>query len=181
VQVRFEEAFERFRENYRGLLERCLHHRRAFLIAFFAACLGSLVLIVPWLGEDFFPTIDSGSFNLHLRAPTGTRIEETARLCDLVEQSIESNCPQARSPMSLTISGSPTAYQYVLQQHGNRGPRDADILVTFAVNRHKTAQYVHDLRISLAKQFPGVTFSFLPPTWSPKFLISGCPLLSTFK
>src|SRR6266852_4555448 len=83
MQVRFEEAFERFRERYHRLLARCLHHRRAFLVTFFAACLGSLALIIPWLGQDFFPTIDSGSFNLHLRAPTGTRIEETARLCDL--------------------------------------------------------------------------------------------------
>ena len=63
---------------YHGVLERCLHHRRAFLIAFFSACLGSSLLIVPWLGRDFFPSVDSGSFNLHLRAPTGMRIEETA-------------------------------------------------------------------------------------------------------
>src|SRR3989449_3918693 len=88
VQVRFEEAFERFRENYRGLLERCLHHRRAFLIAFFAACLGSLAILIPWLGQDFFPGADSGAFKLHLRAPTGIRIEETPNLCVLVEQLI---------------------------------------------------------------------------------------------
>jgi multidrug efflux pump subunit AcrB len=93
MQIRFEEAFERLRERYHALLERCLHHRRAFLIAFFGACLGSLALIIPWLGQDFFPTIDGGSFNLHLRAPTGTRIEETARLCDLVERSIKEQLP----------------------------------------------------------------------------------------
>src|SRR5579859_5275769 len=176
MQVRFEEAFERFREHYRGLLERCLHHRRAFLIAFFGACLGSLALIVPWLGEDFFPTIDSGSFNLHLRAPTGTRIEETARLCDLVEQSIREQLPPGEisnvvDNIGLPYSGINTSYNNT----GTVGPADADILVTFAVNHHKTAQYVHDLRISLAKQFPGVTFSFLPSDMVTQILNFGLP------
>src|SRR6266436_1259788 len=88
LQKRFEESFERFRHSYRSLLEICLRRRRAFLIAFFASCLGSLAILIPWLGRDFFPSVDSGSFKLHLRAPTGMRIEETANLCDLVERSI---------------------------------------------------------------------------------------------
>jgi multidrug efflux pump subunit AcrB len=176
LQLRFEEAFERFREHYHGLLERCLHHRRAFLIAFFAACLGSLALIVPWLGQDFFPTIDSGSFNLHLRAPTGTRIEETARLCDLVERSIKQQLPPGEisnviDNIGLPYSGINTSYNNT----GTVGTSDADILVTFAVNHHKTAQYVHDLRISLAKQFPGVTFSFLPSDMVSQILNFGLP------
>jgi multidrug efflux pump subunit AcrB len=176
MQVRFEEAFERFREHYHGLLQRCLHHRSAFLIAFFAACLGSLALIVPWLGQDFFPTIDSGSFNLHLRAPTGTRIEETARLCDLVERSIKQQLPQGEisnviDNIGLPYSGINTSYNNT----GTVGTSDADILVTFTVNHHKTAQYVHDLRISLAKQFPGVTFSFLPSDMVSQILNFGLP------
>jgi multidrug efflux pump subunit AcrB len=176
MQVRFEEAFERLRERYHGLLERCLHHRRAFLIAFFAACLGSLALIVPWLGQDFFPTIDSGSFNLHLRAPTGTRIEETARLCDLVERFITQQLPQGEisnviDNIGLPYSGINTSYNNT----GTVGTSDADILVTFTVNHHKTAQYVHDLRIALAKQFPGVTFSFLPSDMVSQILNFGLP------
>jgi len=176
MQARFEEAFERLRERYHGVLERCLHHRRAFLIAFFAACLGSLALIIPWLGQDFFPTIDSGSFNLHLRAPTGTRIEETARLCDLVERSIKQQLPQREisnviDNIGLPYSGINTSYNNT----GTVGTSDADILVTFAVNHHKTAQYVHDLRISLAKQFPGVTFSFLPSDMVSQILNFGLP------
>ena len=176
LQLRFEEAFGRFREHYHGLLERCLHHRRAFLIAFFAACLGSLALIVPWLGQDFFPTIDSGSFNLHLRAPTGTRIEETARLCDLVERSIKQQLPPGEisnviDNIGLPYSGINTSYNNT----GTVGTSDADILVTFTVNHHKTAQYVHDLRISLAKQFPGVTFSFLPSDMVSQILNFGLP------
>src|ERR1700719_4612667 len=93
AQQRFEAAFDRMRESYRNLLERCLHQRRAFLIAFFAACLGSLAIIVPWLGQDFFPSVDAGSFKLHLRGPTGMRIEDTAFLCDLVENLIRKQIP----------------------------------------------------------------------------------------
>jgi multidrug efflux pump subunit AcrB len=176
MQLRFEEAFEHLRERYHALLERCLHHRRAFLIAFFAACLGSLALIIPWLGRDFFPTIDSGSFNLHLRAPTGTRIEETARLCDLVERSIKQQLPPGEisnviDNIGLPYSGINTSYNNT----GTVGSSDADILVTFAVNHHKTAKYVHDLRISLSKQFPGVTFSFLPSDMVSQILNFGSP------
>jgi len=93
MQQRFEAGFERFRLGYRGVLDRCLHHRKAFLIAFFAACLASLAVIIPWLGQDFFPTVDAGSFKLHLRGPTGMRIEDTAFLCDLVESSIRKQVP----------------------------------------------------------------------------------------
>ena len=176
MQLRFEEAFERFRERYHRLLERCLHHRRAFLVAFFAACLGSLALLIPWLGQDFFPTIDSGSFNLHMRAPTGMRIEETARLCDLVERSIRQQLPPGEvsniiDNIGLPYSGINTSYSNT----GTVGTSDADILVTFATNNHKTAKYVHDLRISLAKQFPGVTFSFLPSDMISQILNFGLP------
>ena len=176
MQLRFEHAFERLRESYHGVLDRCLHHRRAFVIAFFAACLGSLALIVPWLGQDFFPNIDSGSFNLHLRAPTGTRIEETARLCDLVERSIRRHLPPGEisniiDNIGLAYSGINTSYNNT----GTVGTSDADILATFTVNNHKTAQYVHDLRISLAKEFPGVTFSFLPSDIVSQILNFGLP------
>jgi hypothetical protein len=75
----------RFREGYHRSLDLVLHHRRVFLVRFFAACLGSLALLIPWLGQDFFPSIDAGSFKMHLRGPTGMRIENTAFLCDLVE------------------------------------------------------------------------------------------------
>ena len=133
-------------------------------------------MIIPWLGQDFFPTIDSGSFNLHLRAPTGTRIEETARLCDLVERSIKQQLPPGEilnviDNIGLPYSGINTSYNNT----GTVGSSDADILVTFAVNHHKTAKYVHDLRISLSKQFPGVTFSFLPSDMVSQILNFGSP------
>jgi multidrug efflux pump subunit AcrB len=176
MQLRFEKAFERLRDGYHGVLQRCLNHRRAFLIAFFAACLGSLALIVPWLGQDFFPSVDSGSFNLHVRAPTGTRIEETARLCDLIERSIRRQLPPGEisnivDNIGLPYSGINTSYNNT----GTVGTQDADILATFAVNNHQTAKYVHDLRISLAKEFPGVTFSFLPSDMVSQILNFGLP------
>jgi multidrug efflux pump subunit AcrB len=176
MQLRFEKAFERLRDRYHGVLERCLHHRRAFLIAFFAFCLGSLALIVPWLGQDFFPSVDSGSFNLHVRAPTGTRIEETARLCDLIERSIRRQLPPGEisniiDNIGLPYSGINTSYNNT----GTVGTSDADILATFAVNNHKTAKYIHDLRISLAKEFPGVTLSFLPSDMVTQILNFGLP------
>ena len=176
MQLRFEKAFERLRDSYHGVLERCLQHRRAFLIAFFAVCLGSLGLIVPWLGQDFFPSVDSGSFNLHVRAPTGTRIEETARLCDLIERSIRRQLPPGEisniiDNIGLPYSGINTSYNNT----GTVGTSDADILATFAVNNHKTAKYIHDLRISLAKEFPGVTFSFLPSDMVTQILNFGLP------
>src|SRR6266849_3324977 len=176
MQLRFEKAFERLRDRYHGVLQRCLNHRRAFLIAFFAVCLGSLGVIVPWLGQDFFPSVDSGSFNLHLRAPTGTRIEETARLCDLVERSIRRQLPPGEisniiDNIGLPYSGINVSYNNT----GTVGTQDADILATFAVNNHQTAKYVHDLRISLAKEFPGVTFSFLPSDMVSQILNFGLP------
>ena len=176
MQLRFEEVFEGFREKYHRLLELCLHHRRAFLVTFFAACLGSLALLVPWLGRDFFPTIDSGSFNLHMRAPTGMRIEETARFCDLVERSIRQQLPPGQvsniiDNIGLPYSGINTSYSNT----GTVGTSDADILVTLTTNNHQTAKYIHDLRINLPKQFPGVTFSFLPSDMISQILNFGLP------
>jgi multidrug efflux pump subunit AcrB len=107
LQQRFEAGFEAFRESYHRLLESCLQHRRAFLITFFAACLGSLALVVPWLGQDFFPTVDAGSFKLHMRGPTGMRIEDTAFLCDQVEGSIRKQIPPAEMASVIDNIGLP--------------------------------------------------------------------------
>src|SRR5437660_1527163 len=94
LQPRFAENFEKLREKYRGALAFSLDHRRAFLLGFFGFAALSLALLVPWLGEDFFPAVDSGQFRLHVRTRTGMRIEETAREVDLIEQSIRRQLPQ---------------------------------------------------------------------------------------
>src|SRR5450755_220314 len=107
LQQRFEGGFEAFRERYHRLLESCLHHRPAFLIVFFASCLGSLAILVPWLGSDFFPSVDSGTIKLHMRGPTGLRIEETANLCDQVENAIRGEIPASEVQNVLDNIGLP--------------------------------------------------------------------------
>jgi multidrug efflux pump subunit AcrB len=176
AQRRFEAAFERMRAGYRNLLESCLHHRRAFLLAFFAACLGSLAIIVPWLGQDFFPTVDAGSFKLHLRAPTGMRIEDTAFLCDQVENAIRRQIPAAEVASIIDNIGLP--YSGINLSYSNSAPvgaSDADILVTLSPKHHPTAAYVEQLRLSLAKEFPGVIFAFLPSDMVSQILNFGLP------
>src|ERR1700757_2035128 len=176
LQFRFEEGFERFRERYHHLLERCLHHQRAFLIGFFAACVLSVVFLVPWLGQDFFPTVDSGQFKLHLRARTGTRIEETARLCDLVEQSIREQIPADEVSSIIDNIGLPySGINLSYSTSAPVGPADADILVSLSDHHHSTDKYVHDLRIRLADEFPSVTFSFLPADIVSQILNFGLP------
>jgi multidrug efflux pump subunit AcrB len=176
VQKRFEEAFEGFRQKYHGLLELCLHHRRPFLVAFFVFCLGSLAILIPWLGQDFFPSVDSGTFKLHLRAPTGMRIEETANLCDLVEQSIRRQIPAGEVQSVIDNIGLP--YSGINLSYSNSAPigtQDADVLVNLSANHHPTDDYIRRLRLTLPKEFPGVTFAFLPADMVGQILNFGLP------
>jgi multidrug efflux pump subunit AcrB len=176
LQKRFEEAFEKFRHSFRGLLEVCLHHRAVFLIAFFVFCIGSLVVLIPWLGQDFFPGVDSGTFKLHMRAPTGMRIEETANLCDQVEQSIRGQIPAGEIQNVIDNIGLP--YSGINLSYSNSAPvgtSDADILVTLSAKHHPTDDYIHKFRLSLPKQFPGVSFAFLPADMVAQILNFGLP------
>ena len=176
MQIRFEEAFERFREGYHRLLERCLHHQRAFLLIFLGFCLVSVLLLLPWLGQDFFPAVDAGQFKLHMRARTGTRIEETARISDLVEQSIRQQIPAKEVDSIIDTIGLP--YSSINLSYSNSapiGPGDVDILVSLKKDHRPTAQYVHDLRLRLPEEFPGVTFSFLPADIVSQILNFGLP------
>jgi multidrug efflux pump subunit AcrB len=176
LQVRFESSFEHLRDRYHQMLKSCLNHRRAFLAAVLAFSVASLAVLIPFLGQDFFPTVDSGQFKLHLRAPTGTRIEETARLCDLVERSIRQQIPPAEVSSIIDNIGIP--YSGINLSYSNSapiGPADADILVSLSTEHHPTDKYVHDLRLSLAERFPGVTFSFLPADIVSQILNFGLP------
>lgn len=174
-QARFEIFFERFRERYHHWLERVLHHRKLFLVSFTAACAVSFIL-VPWIGEDFFPTVDSGQFKLHVRARTGTRIEETARICDLIENSIRQQIPA--SEMESVIDNIGIPYSGINLSYSSSapiGPGDADILVNLKSGHRPTDDYVHKLRLSLTKEFPGVEFSFLPADIVSQILNFGLP------
>ena len=176
MQQKFELAFEGFRKGYRELLDRCLHHREVFLTAFFAVCLGSLAIIAPWLGQDFFPSVDAGSFKLHMRGPTGMRIEDTAFLCDLVEKSIRKQIPGTEVDSIIDNIGLP--YSGINLSYSNSAPigtSDADILVTLSPKHHPTDDYVKQLRLSLGKDFPGVMFAFLPADMVTQILNFGLP------
>ncbi len=176
MQIKFEEAFERFREGYHGLLERCLHHERAFLSVFLGVCLASLAFLIPWLGQDFFPAVDAGQFKLHLRARTGTRIEETARFADLVEQSIREQIPPKEITSIIDNIGLP--YSGINLSYSNSapiGPADADIMVSLSEGHRPTAEYVHNLRLRLPQEFPGAIFSFLPADIVSQILNFGLP------
>ena len=159
---RFEQGFDRFRERYRDLLGWILAHRLAFGVGFLAFCVASF-LLVPFLGQDFFPAVDAGVLRLHVRASTGTRIEESAGLIDRIESAIRREIPPRElqgilDNIGLPISGINLSYS----DSGVVGPADGDILVSLRKGHRPTPEYVRNLRLTLNRDFPGVTFYFLP-------------------
>ena len=175
LQGHFELWFEKFRDAYRGVLRQCLAHRVLFPMLFLAVCVGSFALF-PWLGQDFFPNVDSGQIKLHLRAPTGTRIEETAALCEEVENAIKQQIPQREIGSMIDNIGLPnSALNYTYSTSAPIGPEDADIMVSLNENHRPTREYVHDLRLKLNKEFPGVIFYFPPADIVSQILNYGLP------
>jgi multidrug efflux pump subunit AcrB len=174
-QQAFERGFERLRHSYQAFLTAVLNRRATFVCAFLAACV-STFLLVPWLGQDFFPSSDSGQFILHLRAKSGTRIEETARLVDLVEASIRREIPAAETDSVLDNIGLPySGINFMHATSGLIGAGDADIMVSLNENHHPTANYVRRLRQDLAREFPSATFAFLPADMVTQILNFGLP------
>jgi multidrug efflux pump subunit AcrB len=174
-QRRFERGFEKFRDFYRGRLEGGLARPRVLALGFLGVCLGTATL-VPFLGQDFFPTSDTGEIRLHLRAKTGTRIEETARITDTVEARIRSLIPKAElggilDNIGLPVSGINLTYDSA----SPIGNADADVLVTLNPKHRPTSQYVQTLRTALNTDFPGVTFGFLPADIISQILNFGLP------
>ncbi len=174
-QQRFEHGFEGLRACYQGLLHLCLAHRRRFIAGFFAVCAISFAL-VPFLGQDFFPSVDGGQIKLHLRARTGTRIEETTKLADEVGTEIQRVIPRneiAGVVDNVGLSASPinTAYN----NSGTIGEQDADILISLTPEHRPTADYVEALRRDLPRKFPGVGFAFLPADMITQVLNFGTP------
>ena len=175
MQAKFEDGFERFRESYRRMLATSIRHQRLFLVCFLAGCVLSFAL-VPLVGQDFFPSVDSGEFSFHLRAPTGTRIEETAALCDRVENDIRSQIPPNELVTIIDNIGLP--YSSINLSYSNSAPigtGDADILVELASNHHPTIEYVRELRTKLNRDFPGVQLYDLPTDIVSKILNFGLP------
>jgi multidrug efflux pump subunit AcrB len=171
----FERLFERLRIGYQLLLTTFVYRRWIFVPVFLGACLCAFFL-VPWLGRDFFPSTDSGQFRLHVRTKTGTRIEETARFCDLIETSIRGQIPKVELASILDNIGLPySGINTVYSNSGVIGTEDADILVSLKEDHQPTDLYVQKLRRNLSKQFPGVTFYFLPADMVTQILNFGVP------
>jgi multidrug efflux pump subunit AcrB len=161
-QSAFETGFERFRHAYLGLLTFCVDHAGPFLIVFIVFALASLALI-PELGQDFFPSVDSGQFIIHVRAHAGTRIEETAALCDHVEQTIRGQIPANEVVTILDNIGLPySSLNLSYSTSAPVGASDADIQVQLTRDHHPSEQYIERLRGVLAHEYPGVTFYVVP-------------------
>ncbi|WP_263358887.1 efflux RND transporter permease subunit [Acidicapsa ligni] len=174
-QQGFERGFERIRLGYSSLLRSLVARRYLFIPSFLIVCLLAF-LLVPFLGEDFFPDTDSGQFILHVRAPTGLRIEETAKLFDLVEGEIHKEIPAAEIDNILDNIGLP--YSTLNTQHltnGTLGVSDGDILVSLKENHHPTAKYVASLRATLPRLFPSTDFYTLPADITTQILNFGLP------
>jgi len=152
-----------------------VENRKTFVAGFMAVVLLSFALL-PLLGRNFFPSVDSGQIKMHVRAQVGTRIEETARLFDQIERQIRVDVPETElgaivDNIGLTVSG----INQVYNNTGTIGPQDGDILISLKEGHHPTDDYINRLRISLAAQFPGTTFSFLPADMISQILNFGAP------
>jgi multidrug efflux pump subunit AcrB len=172
----FERRFERFRTGYQRLLDAGLRSPRLFALVFMAVCVGSVAVLLPWLGEDFFPTVDAGQMKLHLRARTGTRIEETARLCDRIDDSIREVIPPRELDTIIDNIGVP--YSGLNLSYSNSapiGPADADILVSLKADHRPIADEIRLVRTRLTHEFPDVTFYFLPVDIVSQILNFGLP------
>jgi multidrug efflux pump subunit AcrB len=174
-QQGFEHVFDRFRQRYRDLLEWVLAHRLAFGAAFLTFCVASW-LLVPFLGQDFFPSVDAGIFRLHVRAHTGTRIEETAVLIDRVEDAIRREIPARELQGIIDNIGLPASQMNLsYSDSGVAGTADGDIMVSLRNGHRPTPDYVRSLRLKLNRDFPGITFYFLPADIVSQTLNFGLP------
>jgi multidrug efflux pump subunit AcrB len=175
LQLSFDRGFARFTEGYRRMLDMVLAHRVLFVILFMAFCAGTWLLI-PQLGQDFFPSVDAGQFRLHMRAPSGTRIEETTRLVDRVEAVIREEVPARELAGVLDNIGIPSGgipLTYI--DSGLTGTGDADILVSLKPGHRPTDEYIRRLRARLNRDFPGGLFYFLPADIVNQTLNFGLP------
>jgi multidrug efflux pump subunit AcrB len=171
----FERRFEAVRSTYRGLLHLCLHNRIKVIAGFMGFTLLSLAL-APYLGQDFFPSVDGGQIKIHIRAQTGTRIEETTKLADRIGEAIHNIIPADQlsgivDNVGLSVSGINMAYN----NSGTIGVEDADILISLKPNHAPTADYVKTMREQLPRQFPGTSFAFLPADMVSQILNFGAP------
>ncbi|MDB4882184.1 MAG: AcrB/AcrD/AcrF family multidrug efflux protein, partial [Gemmatimonadetes bacterium] len=176
VSARFDRLFQRFRNAYRGLLVGALAHGRvAAVLAFVFVALS--MLLVPHIGEDFFPSTDAGSFNLHVRAPAGTRLEEMPFLFAAVERSIRRRIPSGDVVVALgNIGLNSGPLNLALGDAATISSADGGLMVQLTpAASAMTTEYVRKLRATLPNEFPGVTFSFEPADITSQILNLGLP------
>lgn len=175
IQRGFELAFDKFRLSYQNLLEQALSKRKAFLICFLLLVSLSFGL-VPFIGSNFFPSVDSGQILMHVRLPVGTRVEETASHFSHIEKAIRKIIP-AEEIVTLVdnigLPNSPTNLTY--SNTGVMGTQDGDFQIALAKNHRPTIEYVRQLREQLSEQFPEATFSFPPADIVSQILNFGTP------
>ena len=171
----FDAGFERFRGAYIVILSRLLTHRRMFGSLFLAFCILSCGLALG-IGRDFFPSVDSGQIRLHMRAPTGTRIEETARLADEVEKVIREAIPARDLGAVLDNLGLPySGINLSYSNAGTIGTLDGEIQISLNKGHQPTSVYIDQLRRELPRRFPGVEFFFQPADIVTQILNFGLP------
>jgi len=171
----FEERFEKFRLGYRGTLEMALNNRRNFVIGFMAFVLLSSAL-VPFLGRNFFPSVDSGQILMHVRVPIGTRVEETASRFAMIQEAIKRVIPPGEIETIVDNIGMPiSSINLTYNNTGVIGSQDGDIQIALKEGHAPTADYVRALREQLPRQFPGTTFSFPPADIVSQILNFGSP------
>jgi multidrug efflux pump subunit AcrB len=176
LQRRFERRVGAARHVYTQVLRMAMARRGWFVAGFLLFVLASIAVISPWLGENFFPSVDSGEIKLHVRAQTGTRIEETARLCDMIENTIRQLIPPRQldgiiDNIGLPISGINISYS----NSAPIGPEDADILIDLKGRHAPTDDYVRLLRERLPRLYPQATYAFLPADIVSQILNFGLP------
>jgi multidrug efflux pump subunit AcrB len=171
----FEARFERLRDGYHGLLALAIDHRRLFIGGFICVVLVSF-LLTPFLGRNFFPQVDGGQILLHVRAPVGMRIEETAARFAEVENAIRATIPPAETAtIADNIGTYASGINTIYNNTGTIGESDGDIQVSLNPGHAPTADYVARLRDQLPRRFPGMTFSFLPADIVSQILNFGAP------
>ncbi|KIG03616.1 efflux RND transporter permease subunit [Caballeronia concitans] len=172
---RFDHGFERMRGAYIVILSSLLVRRRLFATLFLGFCVMSAGLVFL-LGEDFFPTVDAGDIRMHMRAPTGTRIEETARLADEVEKVVRQVVPQDELATILDNLGLPySGINLSYSNAGTIGTLDGEIQVALKPDHAPTQNYIDTLRNLLPRRFPGVEFFFQPADIVTQILNFGLP------
>jgi CzcA family heavy metal efflux pump len=175
LQRRFEIGFDNFREQYRNLLALAMAHRRLFVFGFLGSVAISLLLF-PFLGEDFFPAVDSGQITLHVRTPPGTRIEDTNQIVAQIEREVRRIIPGNQIEAiidNIGLNQSPINLLY--SNSGTIGLQDGDIFISLKPDHSATANYVRTMRERLPRVFPQVTFSYPPPDITSQILNFGAP------